>query len=118
MSITAMIDKKVQDCKVSILGQEYCLVTNESEEHIARAAQVVDSMMREIAHGAARVDEKKSAVLTALRIASKLLKGEDNLRALEVAMCAIEEKQKNLVADIDQELKYHFVGIDKEIHGG
>ncbi len=95
-----MIDKKVQDCKVRILEDEYCLVTNESHGHIVESANVVDSILREITQNSAstRIDEKKSAVLTALRLASRALKSEAALRELL-------EKHENLVAKIDQELQ-------------
>lgn len=100
-----MIDKKVRDCKVRILEDEYCLVTNESEEHIIESAQLVDAMMREKAQASTmvRLDEKKSAVLIALRIASRALKSEAVMRAML-------EKQETLVTKIDQELQRHFVG--------
>jgi cell division protein ZapA (FtsZ GTPase activity inhibitor) len=100
-----MVDKKVQDCKVRILEDEYCLVTNESHEHIIESAHIVDSLMREITQNSAlgRIDEKKSAVLTALRIASRALKNE-------AAMRELLEKSENLVAEIDQELQRLCVG--------
>ena len=97
-------DKKVQDCKVRILGDEYCLVTNEPHEHIIESAGLVDLMMREIIQNStgARVDEKKMAVLTALRIASRALKSEADMRELL-------EEHENLVTEIDRELQLHFM---------
>lgn len=62
-----------KSCKVTILGREYSLVSNEDHELIVRSAQLVDAAMQEIAHKAAGLDEAKVAVLAALRIASKTL---------------------------------------------
>src|SRR5947209_8700483 len=98
-----MIEKKAQGCKVRILDEEYCLVTNESEQHIVESAQLVDSMLREIMQGSARADEKKIAIVTALRIASRALKSEEEMRILK-------EKQEVLARTVDQELRRHFSG--------
>ncbi len=68
-----MIDKKTQSCKVTIGGSSYSLVTNEPETHVVSAAQLVDSLLKEVVGKSAAVDEKKSAVLVALRLASRVL---------------------------------------------
>lgn len=121
-----MVDKKVQDYKVRIFGNEYCLVTNEAEEHINESAQLVDSLMQEVVQGA-RVDEKKAAVLTALRIASRALKSEAEMRMVllhkeatdadmreiliqkENSVKALIARLEALTIEIDQELRNHLV---------
>jgi cell division protein ZapA (FtsZ GTPase activity inhibitor) len=99
-----MLEKKAQGCKVRILDEEYSLVTSESEQHIREAAHLVDSLLREIMQAAAaRTDDKKIAIVAALRIASRALKSEDELRTLK-------EKQTALSVSIGQELQRHFSG--------
>lgn len=118
-----MDNKKVQ---VRILGNEYCLVTNETEEHLVESARLVDSLMQEIVQGA-RVDEKKAAVLAALRIASRALKSEaeahmvlmqkeaadTETRAVfarkEADAQAIVAKLEALAVEIGQELQQNLV---------
>lgn len=62
-----------RSCKISIFGDEYALRSDETAEHMAQAASMVDVAMREIAQVSSVGDAKKIAVLSALRIASKLL---------------------------------------------
>ena len=62
--------------KVQILEEHYVLSSDESEALVLKAAEMVDASMKEISHKFAITDVKKIAVLTALRIADKLLHGE------------------------------------------
>lgn len=55
---------------VTIFGETYTVVSDESESHIIETAKMVDSSMHEIAHISGSVDTKKIAVFAALRIAS------------------------------------------------
>ncbi|MFI5332805.1 MAG: cell division protein ZapA [Candidatus Babeliales bacterium] len=73
-----MINKNKQ-CKVHIFGDEYSLVSNESEEHIKAAAHLVDSLIRDIAHKGSVHQDKKVVVLAALQLASKALLLEQEL---------------------------------------
>ena len=92
-----MIENKTRTCKITIYGETYSLVTSESEEHLVIAAKMVDSLMREIVNKAPHTEEKKCALLAALRIASKvlLLEAEKEQGAL---------KEQHLIKVIEQEL--------------
>lgn len=83
--------------KIQIFEENYVLSSDESEALITKAAEIVDASMKEISHYYAIADVKKIAILSALRIASKLLhcehKHNDN-----------EEKMVFLKNYIDQEL--------------
>jgi cell division protein ZapA (FtsZ GTPase activity inhibitor) len=59
--------------KVQIFEETYVLTSDESEVLVLKAAEMVDASMKEISHKFAITDVKKIAVLTALRIADKLL---------------------------------------------
>lgn len=71
---------KAQQYKVMIFGDQYSLLSDESQEHMNIAASLVDNLMKEIAGKATSADTKKIAILTALQIASKLLKAETALQ--------------------------------------
>lgn len=73
-----MINKNKQ-CKVHIFGDEYSLISNESEEHVKAAAHMVDLLMREIASKGSVHQDKKVSVLAALQLASKALLLEKEL---------------------------------------
>lgn len=64
---------KNKHCKVHIFGDEYSLITNESEEHVKAAAAMVDALIKEIASKASVHQDKKVVVLAALQIASKMI---------------------------------------------
>lgn len=91
------MDKK--SCKVHIFGDEYSLMSDESSEHIVQAAQVVDSLMREISEKSAALNEKKVAVLAALRMASKIA-------LLESEIAAEKHKEQGVVERINKILLY------------
>lgn len=62
----------VKQYKVTIFGDHYSLMSDESEETILKAASFIDTMMKEIAEKSKLQDGKKVAVLAALRAASLL----------------------------------------------
>lgn len=64
---------KNKNCKVHIFGDDYSLITNESEEHVKQAALMVDSLLKEIAGKGSIHQDKKVIVLAALQLASKTL---------------------------------------------
>jgi cell division protein ZapA len=70
--------------KVTIFGESYTLVSDESEKHIVDAALQVDKLMSDIAR-AGVTDVKKVAVLVALQFSSELkhLKQDLELHTLE-----------------------------------
>jgi len=81
---------------VDIFNDQYALISDEKEEHLIRASSLVDEIMNEIARKANLGDPKKVAVLTALRLSSKLL-------ALESSLDEIEERKEKLVKLIEKE---------------
>jgi cell division protein ZapA (FtsZ GTPase activity inhibitor) len=62
--------------KVQIFEEHYVLSSNESESLVVQAAEMVDACMKEISRQSTITDSKKIAVLSALRIAEKLLSFE------------------------------------------
>jgi len=59
--------------KVQIFEEHYVLTSDESETLVLKAAEMVDACMKDISHRSTITDSKKIAVLSALRIAEKLL---------------------------------------------
>lgn len=64
-----------QTIHVRIFDEPYSLITDESPEHLKRAADLVDSLMRETIQAGFK-DRNKAAVLAALQLASKMLHKE------------------------------------------
>ena len=83
--------------KVQIFEESYVLSSDESEILVVKAAEIVNTFMKEISHQCAITDVKKIAILSALRIANKLLHCEDEHRMNE-------HKMMSLKNHIDEEL--------------
>ena len=83
--------------KVQIFEEHYVLSSDESEAIVLKTAEMVDLAMKEISHHFAITDVKKIAVLSALRIANKLLHYEREYDNKEQKMIALKHY-------IDQEL--------------
>lgn len=86
-----MSKKKVQ---VTINNAVYSFVTDESEEHLQRAAARVDESVRSILQAGA--EAPKAAVLAALQLASSLVK-------IEKIQQEQEEEKRRLVERIERE---------------
>ena len=83
--------------KVQIFEEQYVLLSDETEASVIKAAKMVDENMKNISLQSTITDPKKIAVLTALRIASKLLSLEDKHNK--------EQGEKRALIDyIDKEL--------------
>lgn len=90
-----MNDKKAY--KVQIFDEYYTLSSDEPEEFIIKTAHLVDTVMKDIDHQFVVTDQKKIAVLSAIRIASMFLKKEHE-------MLLDQNNQNALIHYIDQEL--------------
>jgi cell division protein ZapA (FtsZ GTPase activity inhibitor) len=83
--------------KVQILQEHYVLISDETEDFVMKAAAMVDTTMQEISKYSAITDQKKIAVLAALRIAEAVLSFE--------RLYHKEEQHKIALKDfIDQQL--------------
>ena len=83
--------------KVSIFGDQYSLLSDESEKCVMQSATLVDMIMKEISDKSGILDIKKVAVLASLRIASRLLQRESEIEENEL-------KKEKLIDVIDHEL--------------
>ena len=69
--------------EVTIAGDSYTIVSDQSKEHVAQAAAMVDALMKEILAKSRSIDTKKVAALTALKIASRLLQKEFEIDGIQ-----------------------------------
>jgi cell division protein ZapA (FtsZ GTPase activity inhibitor) len=82
--------------KVSICDISYSLIGDEDESHVFRAAAYVDSAMRTVLE-AGIAEREKAAVLVALQLASKVLKGEEfTLRQTEESQRLLEKIEREI----------------------
>ncbi len=67
------MSKELKKYKVTIAGESYFLVSDESEERIMRVAKHVNDQMRTIAQSGLADDPQRLAVLVALQSTSKMM---------------------------------------------
>ena len=91
-----MINEK-KSYKIQIFEESYVLSSDEPEEMVLKAAEMVDRSMKEISHHFSITDAKKVAVLSALRIANALLHLENKDSSKEKQLVSLKDY-------IDQEL--------------
>lgn len=72
-------------CKVSICGKRYTLTTDEDELLIEQAAEIVDKLMAQKGSlvSGGTIDQSKIAVVTALQLATEMLKKEREIKLYE-----------------------------------
>ncbi len=73
------MDMNAKSYKVVIDGEEYDLVSDEGEAHIAKAASLVSEVIHSLSSDIQGVDKRKVAMLVALQFASKFLHAEQRL---------------------------------------
>lgn len=64
---------------VTIFNKEYSLLSEVDPEYIKKAANYLDTKMREVADSYPNIPESKIAVLAALNIADELFRTTENL---------------------------------------
>ena len=71
--------------KVTIVGEEYTLRSEETPEHTQAIAAYVDEAIRKIRSGSNLVETHKAAILAAMQIADELFKARTESQAVTAA---------------------------------
>ena len=79
--------------KVSIVGEEYTLRSEETPEHAQAVAAYVDQAIRKILGGSNLVESHKAAILAALQITDELFKAREDA-------AAVVDSTRRLTADV------------------
>jgi cell division protein ZapA len=87
------VTTKRSSVKLSIVGEEFAIRTDEPPEHTRAVADHVDRTIRSVQSAGAASDPRKAAILGALEIADELLK--ERARRSEMA-----EQLKSLSGEI------------------
>ncbi len=72
--------KELKKYKVTIAGESYFLVSDETEEQVMRVAKHVNDQMRTIAQSGLSDDPQRLAVLVALQSTSKMMEHGELLK--------------------------------------
>lgn len=91
---------------MSICGEDYTLVAEESPSYMERVGKLVDNRLREVL-ASASVSRTDAAILAAINIADELLKTQENAENLrrQIKTYVDEAAQaKNEVSDLKRQL--------------
>ena len=80
---------KKSSVRVTIVGEEYTIRSDESPEHTRAVAKYVDNMIRSLMNSGAVVESHRAAILAALQITDELFKARQSRTNLATAMRAL-----------------------------
>jgi len=89
------MNTKPKKFTLDIFDSQYSIISDENDDNLLKAAQLVDSLMREIFDQSKITDAKKVAVLAALRIANNLIN-------VEITLEKYNEEQQKLASLIEE----------------
>jgi cell division protein ZapA len=83
--------------KVTIVGEEYTIRSDEAAEHTRAVAKYVDEAIRGVMNAGATVESHKAAILAALEITDELFKARDGQADLADHMRGISSELRRLL---------------------
>lgn len=83
--------------KVTIVGEEYTIRSDEAAEHTRAVAKYVDEAIRGVMNAGATVESHKAAILAALEITDELFKARDGQAELGERMRAMSSELRRLL---------------------
>ena len=86
---------------VSIAGQEYTMVAEESEDYVRRCAGHVDSQVREVMQGGA-LSRADAGILAALNIADQYFKEQETAESLRLQIKETLDESAQLKAELSE----------------
>lgn len=84
---------------IQVLNDQYVIKTDEAQEQVDEAAQLVNALMYEIVEKNKYIDHKKAAVLAALRVASQLVD-------LQTHQASVQRREQELADMIQKQLSF------------
>ena len=87
------MSSKKTSVRVSIMGEEYSIRSDETPEHTRAVAEYVDQAIRRVVSSGAVVETQRAAILAMLQITDELFKARASSAELTTAM-------KSLKADV------------------
>lgn len=83
--------------KVTIVGEEYTIRSDEPAEHTRAVAKYVDETIRGVMNAGATVESHKAAILAALQITDELFKSQDGREELAERMLVLSGELRRLL---------------------
>lgn len=83
--------------KVTIVGEEYTIRSDEPAEHTRAVAKYVDETIRSVMNAGATVESHKAAILAALQITDELFKTQDGREELAEHLRGLSSELRRLL---------------------
>lgn len=97
-----MREEERSPVEVTIMGQRFCLRSDQSSEYITKLASYVESHMVKVANKTRSVSTLNIAILAAMNIADEYLLLKEQQKA---ELKGLAEKTKSLISFIDEKIK-------------
>lgn len=88
------MSEKRNAVKVTIVGDEYTLRSDESPEHTRAVAEYLDTVIRGILSAHSRIETNKAAILAALQITDELLRERQTALGLDESIRSLSAEVK------------------------
>ena len=88
---------KKSSVRVTIVGEEYTIRSDESPEHTRAVAKYVDDTIRALMNSGSVVESHKAAILAALQITDELFKARQSRAELATAMRALSSDVRRML---------------------
>ncbi|HJU74584.1 MAG TPA: cell division protein ZapA [Gemmatimonadaceae bacterium] len=98
--------------KVTIMGEEYTLRTDEEPEHAVAVAAYLDSAIQRIANSGTVVEANRAAILAALQITDELFKLRENVQQSDDALRALSGEIRRLLPPAKRGRESEFVSTE------
>jgi cell division protein ZapA len=91
------VSEKRNTVKVTIIGDEYTLRSDESPEHTRAVAEYLDAIIRDILSAHSRIETNKAAILAALQITDELLREREAAQRLDESIRSLSAEVRRLL---------------------
>jgi cell division protein ZapA len=91
------MSNKKSSVKVTIVGEEYTIRSDESPEHTRAVAKYVDDTIRGLMNAGVVVESHKAAILAALQITSELFKAREIPKEMAERLRAISADVRRML---------------------
>ena len=88
---------KKSSVRVTIVGEEYTIRSDESPEHTRAVAKYVDEVIRGLMNSGAVVESHKAAILAALQITDELFKARQSRAELASVMRSLSADVRRML---------------------
>lgn len=104
--------------KVTIMGEEYTLRTDEDPEHAVAVATYLDNAIQRIANSGTVVEANRASILAALQITDELFKLRENVQQSDEALRSLSGEIRRWLPPAKRTRESEFVSTESPAQVG